>query len=65
MRMRMTTAILWLAGAQALLAQQAVQEDTVTAIPFEGSAITWLIGAGFIIGALVVAFKPAKRSNLQ
>ncbi len=65
MRMWMTTAILWLAGIQTLLAQQAIQEDSVSEIPSEGSALTWLIGAGFIIGALVVAFKPAKRSNLQ
>lgn len=57
--------MIWLVGAQALLAQQVVKEIDVKPITSEGSAITWLIGAGFIIGGLVVAFKPAKRSNLQ
>ncbi len=27
--------------------------------------IEWGIGAGFLIGCLVVAFKPSKRSNLK
>ena len=31
----------------------------------ESVMIEWLIGAVFLIGCLVVAFKPAKRSNLQ
>lgn len=64
MRTWTATVIFWLAGAQALLAQEVFQETEVSAIPSEGSAITWLIGAGFIVGALVVAFKPAKRANL-
>lgn len=34
--------------------------------PDEASiAIEWLIGAIFVVGCLVVAFKPAKRSNLH
>lgn len=31
----------------------------------ESVMIEWLIGAVFLVGCLVVAFKPAKRSNLQ
>ncbi|GMU22387.1 MAG: hypothetical protein AMXMBFR13_24730 [Phycisphaerae bacterium] len=34
--------------------------------PVEKSvAKEWLIGSIFLVGCLVVAFKPAKRSNLQ
>ena len=65
MRTWITTLVLWLAGVQTLLAQQIVQEADVKTISSEGSALTWLIGAGFIVGALVVAFKPTKRSNLE
>ena len=29
------------------------------------TALTWAIGAVFLLGCLVVAFKPAKRSDLR
>lgn len=33
--------------------------------PKTGTAIQWLITAVFLVGSLVVAFKPAKRSKLE
>lgn len=29
------------------------------------TALAWVVGAIFLLGCLVVAFKPAKRSNLR
>lgn len=41
-------------------------EVTKVELPKERStAKEWLIGSVFLIGCLVVAFKPAKRANLQ
>lgn len=54
-----------------LLAATPVLAQTYEAIPprkvgGEWSVmIEWLIGGVFLIGCLVVAFKPAKRSNLR
>ncbi|NLX13440.1 MAG: hypothetical protein GXY44_07285 [Phycisphaerales bacterium] len=59
------TAMSWLAWSQVSLAQDNMQDTAVPPVSSGGSAMTWLIGACFIIGTLVVAFKPAKRSNLQ
>ena len=31
----------------------------------ESTTMAWVFGAVFVVGTLVVAFKPAQRSNLQ
>jgi hypothetical protein len=33
--------------------------------PDQSMLMPWLYGLAFLIGCLVVAFKPAKRANLQ
>lgn len=55
-----------------LLATEALgQADGVYAAPTpkrradESSLIEWGIGVVFLIGCLVIAFKPSKRSNIQ
>ncbi len=53
-----------LTGAAAVFAQEyEVPELSITEAG--GSAMDWLFMAGFVIGCMVVAFLPCKRSNLQ
>jgi hypothetical protein len=44
---------------------QTFTKEKVTTISPEGGVINWLIMAGFLLGCLLVAFLPAKRSNLK
>ena len=55
--------LLW---AGPLLAQTNTYEEPAPQSMNEKSTATeWLITGAFLIGCLVVAFKPAKRSNLK
>ncbi|NLE58119.1 MAG: hypothetical protein GX616_07155 [Planctomycetes bacterium] len=46
------------------LAQKPYEAPTYSFKP-RSTIREWGIGAGFLIGCLVVAFKPSKRSNLK
>ena len=52
--------LLW---AGPLLAQY--DEPAPQSMPEKSTATEWLIAGAFLVGCLVVAFKPAKRSNLK
>ncbi|MHC4442272.1 MAG: hypothetical protein ACYTF1_05705 [Planctomycetota bacterium] len=47
----------------AVLAQYVETKPTV--LKKDSTAIEWLIAGIFLVGCMVVAFKPAKRSNLK
>ncbi|HSW47373.1 MAG TPA: hypothetical protein VLM89_17555 [Phycisphaerae bacterium] len=44
---------------------QTYEEEPPKDMAAKSSAMEWLIAAAFLVGCLVVAFKPAKRSNLK
>jgi hypothetical protein len=44
---------------------QTYEEAPPKAMEEKSLATAWLIAAAFLVGCLVVAFKPAKRSNLK
>lgn len=44
---------------------QEQQEEAVPKIAASKPAIEWTIGAGFLVGCLIVAFKNSKRSHVQ
>jgi hypothetical protein len=46
------------------LAQVSYETDSLKTRT-ESTTAAWIIGAVFLIGTLIVAFKPSKRSNLQ
>ncbi len=53
-------------GLAAVATAQQAYDLPSAGTPEEASiAIEWLIGGTFVVGCLVVAFKPAKRSNLR
>jgi len=60
--------IRWLGGmllpAAPALAQTYTQTPP-TGLQEKGGTVEWLMAAGFLVACLVVAFKPAKRSNLK
>lgn len=47
-----------------VLGQEGYQVEPINSKP-ESSMLEWGIGTLFLIGCLVVAFKPSKRSNLK
>lgn len=65
--MRLLT--IWLFGlmvwATPLLAQTTYTEPAPKIPAEKGSSVEWLMAAIFMVGCLVVAFKPARRSNLK
>lgn len=52
---------LWTIPALAQEYEATVHPD----IQDSSTVIEWLIGAAFLAGCMVVAFKPAKRSNIR
>ncbi len=55
--------LLW---AELLLAQTNTYDEPAPKTMSEKSTATeWLIAGAFLVGCLVVAFKPSKRSNLK
>jgi len=53
-------------GASAGLAlAQTYTEKMPASMPEKGTAIEWLFAAIFLVGCLVLGFKPAKRANLR
>jgi hypothetical protein len=53
-----------LLAAGPVLAQKPYQPPTYVSKP-QSSILEWGIGAVFLVGCLIVAFKPSKRSNLK
>ena len=49
----------------AAIAQTTYPIPEVSTAARESTWMEWVIGAVFLVGCLVLAFKPAKRSNLQ
>ena len=54
-----------LLSAGTALAQQEYETLSFKVQEERSTALAWGIGTIFVIGCLVVAFKPAKRSNLR
>jgi len=55
-----------LATAAQLLAQgETFQPDKFEMKEGFSTMIEWAIGAVFVVGCLVIAFKPAKRANIK
>ena len=54
--------ILWWVGP---VLAQTYKEVPPKAMDEKSTTIEWLIAAGFLVGCLGVAFKPAKRSNIK
>lgn len=54
-----------LCSAASLFAQQSYETSPLEKVKDKSTMVEWGIGAIFLVGALVVAFKPAKRSNLR
>ena len=54
-----------LLSAGPALAQRAYEATSPKTMQQQSVILEWGIGAIFLVGCLVVAFKPAKRSNLQ
>jgi len=44
---------------------QTYEEHPPQGLGDKSTTIEWLIATGFLIGCLVVAFKPAKRANIK
>ena len=44
---------------------QAYEEVKPLFLEKKSTAVEWLIAGVFLVGCMVIAFKPAKRSNLQ
>lgn len=44
---------------------QTYQEQPAAPMGERSTTIEWLIAAGFLVGCLGVAFKPAKRANIK
>ena len=64
MRLLMTWLLGLLVWATPLLGQ--TYNEPSPKIPAEkGTSVEWLMAAIFMVGCLVVAFKPARRSNLK
>jgi hypothetical protein len=60
--------LLFVIGILATAGRALAQEIKLTHPPLvseKSSAIQWLITVVFLVGCLVVAFKPAKRSKLE
>ena len=58
----------WLGGVLMLAAPalaQTYEQTAPSALQEKGGTVEWLIAAAFLVACLVVAFKPAKRSNLK
>jgi hypothetical protein len=47
------------------LLAQTYDEQAAPALNDRSTTMEWLIAAGFLVGCLGVAFKPAKRANLK
>jgi hypothetical protein len=56
---------LFLLSAGPVLAQRAYAAADPSAREPQSIMLNWGIGAIFLVGGMVVAFKPAKRSNLH
>lgn len=56
---------LWLAAAPILAQPPNKPVSTAKPLPPAKPVIEWVIGAVFLVACLVVAFKNAKRSNVQ
>ena len=54
-----------LLSAASVLAQGTYETSVLQTMKEQSTMVEWGIGAIFLVGALVVAFKPAKRSNLN
>ena len=48
-----------------VLAQQTYEEIKPVVLEKKSAAMEWLIAGAFLVGCMVIAFKPAKRSNLK
>jgi len=58
----------WLGGILILTAPvlgQTYEQSGPAPMPEKGGTVEWLIAAAFLVACLVVAFKPAARSNLR
>lgn len=53
-----------LSGVGPALAQT-YEEHPPQSLSEKSTTIEWLIATGFLVGCLVVAFKPAKRANIK
>ena len=53
-----------LLSAESVFAQQTYEAEPLKTKE-ASTTMAWVIGAVFLLGCLVVAFKPAKRSNLR
>ena len=49
----------------AMVLAQSYQEVDPVILEKKSTAMEWLMAGIFLIGCMVVAFKPAKRSNLK
>ena len=47
------------------LMAQTYAEEPPKSLEDRSTTIEWLIAAGFLVGCLGVAFKPAKRANIK
>ena len=68
MRRALTAMVAWCIGWMAPLARAQItyeMKDTASAIPKESAMWEWIYGAVFVFACLAVAFKGAKRSNLE
>jgi len=64
--MRLTSALWVLAISADGALGQGLQKELLKPVNVEQSnLVQWLITAVFVVAALVVAFKPAKRSKLE
>ena len=64
----MRQVVSWLGGILMLGAPvlaQTYEQAEPASMSETGSTVEWLIAAAFLVACLVVAFKPAKRSNLR
>ncbi len=59
------TCVALLMAPYAALAQVQYPVPEMTTVARESIWLEWVIAAVFLVGCLMLAFKPAKRSNLQ
>ena len=69
MEMIMLRRILWglllFFFSEAMVLAQAYDEPKPVVLEKKSTAMEWLIAGIFLVGCMVIAFKPAKRSNLK
>jgi hypothetical protein len=61
----MYATVVHLVCAATVVAQSYTEAPPKEGLEQKGSAFEWLLVAAFLVGTLVVAFKPAKRVNLR